>query len=325
MAQPAVTSYVEFGLQSTSPGPFRSTQGYMRLFLLEADDPSRIESLVERTLTGPARGAIAFRPLGRHVLLAIGESSVWSRAAGWTGCGSVREALASFWVPVWRGRPTPAGFEAERLCMCVPHILVNNPISHAAGREIYGFPKALGQFDPPSDFLPRRVVVSGFGGNFDPHSRASWVPVVEVAPVAAEAQPASLVDGSTPLMEELMRELLGSVSGDPEAPAERRAGLRVLPEAIREARAGIMRQVFLKQFRDAEHQQGACYQAVVEAIARTTHVKWRLSTADWRVTLHPVDSHPIGEELGVRSQRAKWSAELREYEFEVDAGKVIAP
>src|SRR4051794_23855018 len=140
--------YVEFGLRSTMAGPFRSTKGQMRMLLLEGD-AKRIEALVDRVLTAPARGAAAYRPLSRHVLLSVGESLVSSREPPENGWGRVRGALAAVWVPVWAGRQGRDGFEADRLCMCVTHILVDNPIPHAAGREIYGYPKALGRFDPP--------------------------------------------------------------------------------------------------------------------------------------------------------------------------------
>lgn len=320
-------AYVEFGLRSTMAGPFRSTKGQMRMLLLEGN-ANRIESLVERVLTGPAPGACAYRPLSRHVLLSVGESLVSSREPPENGWGAVREALAAVWVPVWAGRKVRDGFEADRLCMCVTHILVDNPISHAVGRETYGYPKALGRFDPPSDFLEKPLTIHGFGGDFRPDAQAAWAPVLELAPTGAPrpAEP----DRSSPgeLVRVLLRELVGpQVVADAEAAArpEVFGGIRLLVGVIREALQGHMRQVFLKQFRDATDQHRACHQTVVEGLARTTHVNWRLSARDWHLTVHGLKSHPIFEDLGVGTQPAKWSVELREYEFDVDPGTVIGP
>jgi hypothetical protein len=306
----------------------------MRLFLLEGD-AERIRDLVERTLTAPARalaaperGVVEFRPLGGHVLLAVGESYVASQTC--PERGSVREALACFWVPVWSGCSQGERFEARHLCMSVPHILVDNPISHAAGREIYGYPKALARFEPERDFLNGRLVIRGFGGTFATDTKAAWLPLLEITPTSVEAEPGPELDGTTGLVRELLDELLGT-DGLPdlgEESFELLDGVRVMVSAIREALEGRMRQVFLKQFRDASDQQLACYQALVEVTARTTHVKRRPSRRDWDITIRSLDSHPVGSELGLAvdtPQRATWSVEVREYEFEVDPGEVIAP
>jgi hypothetical protein len=211
--------------------------------------------------------------------------------------------------------------------MCVTHILVDNPISHAAGREIYGFPKAVGRFDPPVDFLDKGLVIHGFGGDFGPAATASWVPVLELAPAGARPQVTGELEGPDALVEALLAELTEEPRfAEMEARgAVRLPGVRVAAKVINEARSGVMHQVFLKQFRDAADQRRACYQAVVEAIARTTQVKWGLSGEPWDVTIHPVDSHPLHEDLGVATQRARWSARLRDYWYEVDTGAVIAP
>ena len=320
--------YVEFGLRSTNAGPFRSTRGTMRVLLLEGDE-DLIRKLVERTLTAPARGAVTYRPLGRRVMLAVGESHVASRVAPENGWGSVHEALAAFWVPVWAGKVDRRGvFLADRLCMSVPHILVDNPVSHATGRETYGYPKALGRFDPPSGFLERALAVDGFGGDYRPDAEAAWFRVLELAPDGATPAGDSDTQGPSGLVRALLERALevgdlGALGQDDALTL--RNGVRVMGRTIREALAGQMRQVFLKQFRAVEDHRRACHQAVVEALARTTSVKWRLSTQGWNVTINSVSSHPITAELGVRTQAVGWSAELRDYEFDVDAGVVIGP
>ncbi len=76
--------------------------------------------------------------------------------------------------------------------------------------------------------------------------------------------------------------------------------------------AGQVHQLFLKQFRDAEDGTRACYQAVVEAPVKVLRVSNKLVGRDADVTIHHLDSHPIGQELGVTSQRAQivFDAEL---------------
>ena len=91
------------------------------------------------------------------------------------GLGEVLEHLAAFWVPVWAGRERNGRFEADRLCMSVPHIVVDNPISLVVGREVYGFPKALGQFTYGAG---GGSTVDAYGGDFTagsaPDGDHSW-------------------------------------------------------------------------------------------------------------------------------------------------------
>jgi hypothetical protein len=83
--------------------------------------------------------------------------------------------------------------------------------------------------------------------------------------------------------------------------------------------AGRVGQVFLKQFRDATDGTRACYQAVVEAPVQIRRVESAVSARDWSIKVHPLDSHPIGDELGVRDQSAEIAFDI-EIDFVVEAG-----
>lgn len=339
MAQPEVTTlpeYVEFGLASTSPGPYLCAQGRMRVFVLNGDK-ALIEDLIERTLTVPAPGTAAYRAVGKRVVLIVGENRVKSLTAPWDGWGYVPEALAAFFVPVWAGHLSNGHFKAKRLCMSVPQIFVDNPMSLLVGREVYGYPKALAQFNPRRDFLHSPLVVCGYGGNFDAEAEARWVPVLEVAPRdtegPSELEPAPEHEDSA----RLVRAFLGALLEDAEIPAGDGGPEVILPNGITlawnliaEFCEGTSRQVFLKQFRaaefgDAGEPQPASYQAVLEVPTSVKNVKPGLSRRDWKVTVHPVDSHPITGELGVREQTVGWTTELLDFDFVVEEGAIIGP
>ena len=76
--------------------------------------------------------------------------------------------------------------------------------------------------------------------------------------------------------------------------------------------AGRVGQVFLKQFRDAADGTRACYQSVVEAPVQIRRVESGLAPRDWAIQVHPLDSHPIGDELGVGDQSAKLALRHRD-------------
>ncbi|MGH2803384.1 MAG: hypothetical protein ACRDL4_10115, partial [Thermoleophilaceae bacterium] len=78
-------------------------------------------------------------------------------------------------------------------------------------------------------------------------------------------------------------------------------------------------QVFLKQFRDAADGTRACYQSVVEAPVRVRRVRARPSAREWAVRIHPLDSHPIDQELGLADQRALLAFDV-EIDFDVEDG-----
>jgi hypothetical protein len=136
----------------------------------------------------------------------------------------------------------------------------------------------------------------------------------------AEAEPLEDAEG-------LVRHLAGDL------PRPNSRGEIVLPDLrlsrtlVEDLLAGRVRQVFLKQFRDAADGTRACYQAVVEAPIDVTRLSFTPSTTEWDITIHPLDSHPIGQELGVESGRA-----LMAYEAELDmvvltgteVGRVVA-
>jgi hypothetical protein len=322
--------YVEYGQRSTAPGPFLCANGRMRVLLLDGDI-ELISGLVTRTLTVPAGGAAEYRAVGRRVVLIVGENHVKSLRPPWDGYGWVREALAAFFVPVWAGRLRNGKFEAKRLCMCVPHILVNNAMSLLVGREVYGYPKALGEFVPARGFLHTPLVVAGYGGNFDPQTEAAWVPVLEVAPPDAVGDAPLEFDDPA----EVVLRFLGELFEDAELPATEGGPEVTLPNGIslawnliREFCQGNSRQVFLKQFRAAEfggaaQPQRAAYQAVLEVPTGVRSVKPGFSKRHWDVTIHPVKSHPIAEELGVENQTVTWSVELLDFDFVVEEGVVI--
>ena len=81
-------------------------------------------------------------------------------------------------------------------------------------------------------------------------------------------------------------------------------GVRLASSLLDDMLEGRMRQVFLKQFRDAARGTRACYQSVVEAPIDVKRVSIRRSRRDWDVTIRPLDSHPIDQEMGVASQRS---------------------
>jgi hypothetical protein len=233
--------------------------------------------------------------------------------------GAVRETQASFWVPVLSGRRLGELFIAERLLLAVPYVFVDNPMSYLGGRETYGYAKTMGRFDPPGG-TGDQVTVQVFGGNFGRNEGADWRPFLDIAggpprPTAGQQRPSA-----GPLA--LVRHLVGDMPELAE-PAEVVLGdIQLTTGLVADLLAGRVGQVFLKQFRDAADGKRACYQAVVEAPVQIGRVRSTLSNRDWRVDVHPLDSHPIDRELGLADQVAELAFDI-EIDFVVEDGHVV--
>ena len=99
---------------------------------------------------------------------------------------------------------------------------------------------------------------------------------------------------------------------------------RVMSEVVREQ---IVRQVFLKQIRDAEDGGRAALQQVVEARSSVTpgSLRWRRLRGSYDLTVETLASHPLQDDLGlVPQQTIRW-AFAAEFGFRMDSGAVRWP
>jgi hypothetical protein len=228
----------------------------------------------------------------------------------------VRETQASFWIPVLAGRHVGDLFVAERLLLAVPYVFVDNPMSYLGGRETFGYAKTMARFDPPGG-LGDHVRMQAFGGNFGRNEGADWRDFLDViggAPRPA-AGPPQRSSGPLPLIRHLLGDRPELVAG-----AEVVLGdIQLTAGLIADLLAGRVGQVFLKQFRDATDGTRACYQAVVAAPIQIRRVESALSARDWSIRVHPLDSHPIGVELGIADQQAAVAFDI-EIDFLLENG-----
>jgi uncharacterized protein with NAD-binding domain and iron-sulfur cluster len=300
--------YVEYGGRATTPPPFLSIGGRMRGLLLEGDEQA-IHDLVDRMFNVPAGGSADYRSLGSNVLLLLGGfERVSCLTPPFDRWGSVAEIMASFWIPVMAGKDLGPTFLAKRLVLAVPYIFVDNPMSYLGGRETYGYAKTMARFDP-KDALGERVTMEAFGGNFGREEGAAWRPFMEVEEAGPQNGAGQReLEGPAGLVRQLVGEL-PDLNSDGEILL---ADIRLTADLIENMLAGEVHQLFLKQFRDAEDGTRAAYQSVVEAPCKILRVSNKLVGRDADVTIHQLDSHPIGQEMGVTSQRAQivFDAEL---------------
>jgi hypothetical protein len=309
--------YVEYGPRETSPPPFSAGSGRF-LGLILKGDLAVIGSLCDKVLNKPfetsgeptltigpfsfgrrAASPYTFEPLSDVVLLFAGA---WHglRSLPVLGAGSANEEQVSLWIPVKR-RNLRTG--EESICMIVPYMFVDNPMSLLNGREDYGYQKAFAFFGGHEKHAyPGEEGVRAFGGLTGTNNVAAWLDVMKVVPVGSAGPPADADPGS------------GTPSGQP-------FSIEVLIEILENG----VDQVFLKQFRDAEQAGKSCYQHLVEARVRFVKPKVEILLEQWQVELMIPDksSHPIGEDLGIAKTTVTPFSFTLTSELELEEGKII--
>jgi uncharacterized protein with NAD-binding domain and iron-sulfur cluster len=321
----AEPKYVEYGALETAPGPFRCEGAKFRGFILEAD-ASKLEELFHRVLTHPTPGPTEYHSLGNQVVLMIGRiEKICSVIPEWASRGSAPEWQASIAIPVVAGRRGPGGvFIPERLLTATPYMLVDNPLSLCGGREIFGYPKALGRFPepPPPDWWNNKLTVCGFGGEFGPDEVVSWCELITVEPQAQAPNDAGQPAEEWTKAEHFVRHHLRA-AGHEGGNAPLRLGDFTVPwEVLEPSVGGSSDSVFLKQFRDNDEPDRGCFRQVITAPVQVTKLTGAPSNQSWTVTIKKLDSHPIVTELGLVTQTTQSSFML---EMDFILGAVESP
>jgi hypothetical protein len=317
----AMPPYIEYGGRVSSPAPFLTTGGTLRAIPLKAD-PVKLDAIVDRTLNGPAQGSVEYRAIGGTVLLQLGGfDAVRCTLPPFDTWGTVEEVQASFWIPVVQGKEQLGSFVADRFGMTAPYVIVDNPMSYVGGRDVYGYAKSQGKFTP-ADGIGEKASIKVYGGDFTANNKAKWRPFLEVEAITpAPGAAAATLAGAAQLAAEFMPGFLQAVADDSDLVLP---GFKLQAQLLQALAKGQGNQIFLKQFRDAADGTKACYQAIVEGPVTVSKVNATPTGRTWRVTFHDLDSHPIGDELGLKTQDVTGGFDV-EIDFTVEPGVEVAP
>jgi hypothetical protein len=277
--------------------PYRAQKATLLGLVMEADQ-AEIDRLLTRDLNDPAGGAVDYRCAHPHIVIVFASTEKMSSADppdSERGFGSEWEL--SIWCLV---ADRTAG---ERLVWYLPYVVTDSGQTACTGREVYGYPKQVGWFDPdyPNIFKPAgaATTISGLAiDNFGPASKAGPLPLVSVTRAAADPNLPPVGLAAT-VVKELIGMFPGGFSinvdlpvspspppsaaitasgsrpppGPPSPPPYFKPSLQVRPDrglranpiALVAALAENPTLVFLKQFRDVRCPTKACYQAIIEA------------------------------------------------------------
>jgi hypothetical protein len=306
----------------TYPQPYTAERTRFYAFLLEAD-AQQLRALCNKYLNGPAQGQVDYHPLVPRVMLGVADIRKFDVGATDNRPFWTPEIDVAFWVPVVAVKQVGGVYVVERFAWFLPYLFVDNAWALASGREVYGFPKELGKFQVPKSpqdaalFTVDTLVVR----QFDPASEARVERLLTIRRVG-DGQVGELAKawgGLREAFEDFVR-MMTSSEGTVNLP-----GLGLAVELFDFLIHHEYPMVFLKQFRDVADGMNACYQAIVEALTRITGFQtggWL--SGQYELTVESFASHPIVQELGLRSSpQPVLAAGYVEFDFVMEKGKVL--
>jgi uncharacterized protein with NAD-binding domain and iron-sulfur cluster len=298
-APPGNPLYVDRGGEQVYPHPIGFTGVKFYSFLLEAD-AGALRELCDKYLNRPSAGAVAYTPLLPRILLGV---AVIERAQPVDGpasrLGWIPEIDAAFWVPVMALQRRGDRSMASHLAWFQPYLFIDHPWAAAAGREIYGFAKAMARIQAPRKLGEPAVfkIATPAVPQPDPQAEVQWRDLVNLTRTDAQNDVSLSALFSHPL------EVLGHFArtlvpnGELLKLAEEIPGI-ALSTFMHPREVPV---VFLKQFRDVADPRRACYQAIVEAPARVTSFQGAgLLDGSYALDVTQCMTHPIVRELGLR-------------------------
>ena len=333
--RPTRPPYIEYGGLATCPSPVTCSGATLYSFFLEADHDHLLK-LCRRVFNQPSGGHVDVRPLTSHVMLTFGMiEKIEPQLPPWSQMGYASERQVALWVPVVARHHGAA----LRIGWFVPYMWVDNPLSLAGGREIYGYPKNWGWIELPEDGQTGQLTLDAYGGNFDASRAVGRYRLMELTAVRSGA----LATGKAtppkrrPLVtgEMLWGELSDVVDHAHRALTEHVTatttglGLDDVPlqplsrlfEAILHRRG--LPEFYLRQFRSVgDGRRASPRQQITDAVATVQRIKGRPLLSQFKFTLQQRDSHPVGDELGLDNQSTQAAFEVQ-MDFVLQEGSVL--
>lgn len=311
-AQPqvALPRYVDRPGEMALRAPYVMEDVWMTALVLRAQRDA-LGALLDRYLNIPAQGRVRYVPAAPFVVLAAAFAGrAFSGDPEHRRLGHMPETDVAFWVPAWAIRSGREGMIPERLVWFLPHVFVTTGAAAAAGREIYGFPKSVVEVEVRRSgrALEHLSVVGEVLARNTPETCGTRARILEVTRSDAGSGPPRSVA-------EVMGELARPFSAS-DAWAE---------SIARRFAAREVTIAFLKQFRDVQHTDRACYQAVIEAKAAVRTLRgYGPLPGTFQVSWGDHASHPFAADLGLKpgGQQAI-AATWVDFDFVMEAGREI--
>ncbi len=291
-AQPSARpSYIYQGGSVMMHSPLQLKQSEMYGYFVRGD-LARLQATVNTTLNQVAGKRMTLKALSPYVMLTFtrvnhaDSANPVDQAKGW-----ITEVDIVTWIMV--GQMDAAG-KLAHIYWYPCHIFVDDAMALINGRELFGYPKYLCDYEIPaagSEPLRCAVAAKGFQ-HFSPETKLALHPLLEVNATVRTGQHKP-VNSFLELIEQAFQIFLSI----PDFFDMDQAGWADILSLLRKPRID---QIFLKQFPDSAGVK-AVYQALVAAPAEINRLhSARLLGYEYECTLHAFDSFPLEQTLGLQ-------------------------
>lgn len=274
--------------------------------MLEADQDA-LQRMIDHDLNVLVKPkGFSYRSILPRVMLAFFDfPRIISVNSPDSNLGYIQERDVSFWVPMVATRDDGKSLGAvEPFAWYTPFMFVDNAWACASGREIYGYDKEMATIESPrtstdpANFTVNTLVIE----RFRPESLATNQVLIEL-----EREDSSILGDLTALwgdMTESATEAWRLLSGM-EGPTQfERLGLAT--EVFEKLASGQGSTVLLKQFLDSANPENTCFQELIQIQGSISNVRNAGPLpGHYQLKIHPCDSHPIAERLGLSSHQPR--------------------
>jgi len=284
-------------------GPYLQKDARLAAFFFNADT-EQLTRLYDRTLNVSGAFEYKYVPITSSLMLVFTDMLVSSRDERDAQVGLIPETEVSFWVLTVAMQKTHSGDIPHHLAWFLPYLLVDEGNAIATGREVYGFNKLAAQFEKPEKIQKPEFTADVLGfKEFGADSIAQRGRLLELR-ASSSTDPTSSGDLES-IKSAMADELLGNIRTD--------LGGGLLEFAARFINDHVPL-VFLKQFRDAQNTQKACYQRLIEAPLQVENFyEGGLFPDPYTLSIASLASHPLAQNLGLKEadQRSRLGAWMR--------------
>jgi uncharacterized protein with NAD-binding domain and iron-sulfur cluster len=284
-------SYIYQGGSALMHAPLQLKNAEMYGFFIKGDS-ARLQATLDDTLNCVAGARMRFKAISPYVLTTFtrvnhANSAVpTDQAKGW-----ITEIDIVTWIMV--GAMDAEG-ELAHIYYYPAHIFVDDGMALINGRELFGYPKYLCEYEIPTPGTePLRCSVAAKGFHpFSPDTKIAMHPLLEV-----NATHKTGIEKPVHSVLDLIEEAIQLFLSIPDFFNLDVAGWEDIVSLLRNPRID---QIFLKQFPDSAGIK-AVYQAILAAPATIEKIHGgKLLGYEYQAVLHAFDSFPLDQTLGLK-------------------------
>ena len=287
----AMPKFVAHNGMQSFPGPYNFRNVKSWAFFMKGDI-AKLQKICDERFTTPSGGEATYVPLTDMMMMSIIEIDD-AGTAYQPKVSAENERELAVWMLLGR-KESPASDKIVSIAAYNPYLIVNNPLAVNDGRSVYGYEKQYGRvMTPAHDDDP--FIVEAWGAENNRRAfeeRWRFRPLMTMTPTGPASGPGKAWNGFTGAMR-LVKEGLEGLN------LSLRPTLALGKELADNAWAEQLPQVFLKQVRDIEFQNRACYQAITEAPVKFSNVHGISLDRSYEVRFDDLYNAAMCETLGL--------------------------